>query len=248
MILRDLHIHTTYCDGKNTPEEMVVEAIEKGMDTIGFSGHSYSYFDESYCMSQANTELYIREINALKEKYKGKIEILCGIEQDVFSDNKIEDFDYVIGSVHYLKVGEKYFPIDESKDDFCRTVEEHFGGDFIAAAEQYFAQTELLAKKKIDIIGHFDLITKFNEADNLFDTNDARYIAAAKRAIDTLIPLGIPFEINTGAIFRGYRSEPYPAPLLIDYIKANGGKFVLSSDSHSKKSLCFEFDKWNKLL
>ena len=42
MILTDLHVHTNYCDGKNTPEEMVLAAIEKGMECIGFSVHSYT--------------------------------------------------------------------------------------------------------------------------------------------------------------------------------------------------------------
>ena len=37
----DLHIHTTYADGKDKPEEIVVEAINRGFDSIGFSEHSY---------------------------------------------------------------------------------------------------------------------------------------------------------------------------------------------------------------
>ena len=41
----NLHTHTCFCDGKNTPEEMVISAIEKGMDVLGFSGHSSSSFD-----------------------------------------------------------------------------------------------------------------------------------------------------------------------------------------------------------
>lgn len=32
---QNLHIHTTYVDGKDSPEEMVVEAIQKGFDIIG---------------------------------------------------------------------------------------------------------------------------------------------------------------------------------------------------------------------
>ncbi|MBO5371040.1 MAG: PHP domain-containing protein, partial [Clostridia bacterium] len=41
MILEDLHTHTTYCDGKDSPEDMVKTAIEKGLRVIGFSGHIY---------------------------------------------------------------------------------------------------------------------------------------------------------------------------------------------------------------
>ena len=71
--MRDLHTHTNFCDGKNTPEEMIVAAIQKGMDCIGFSAHSYTIFDQSYCMSQQNTERYKQEIGRLKKIYGDKI-------------------------------------------------------------------------------------------------------------------------------------------------------------------------------
>ena len=48
--LQNLHQHCTFCDGKDTPEEMIAYAIEKGFDSIGFSSHSYnpysSYFEK----------------------------------------------------------------------------------------------------------------------------------------------------------------------------------------------------------
>ena len=112
MILKDLHTHTTYCDGKNTPEEMVIAAIGKGLCKIGFSGHCYTFFDERYCMSIPNVIQYITEVNALKEKYKDRIRVLCGVEQDYFGGRPIADFDYVIGSCHYLHWGDdRYTPM-----------------------------------------------------------------------------------------------------------------------------------------
>ena len=86
MILTDLHVHTNYCDGKNTPEEMVLAAIEKGMECIGFSVHSYTEFDTSFCIKSEKVADYKAEINGLKEKYKDKIRILCGTEMDYFSE------------------------------------------------------------------------------------------------------------------------------------------------------------------
>ena len=40
MIFSDIHVHTTYCDGKNSAEETVLAALEKNFVSIGFSGHS----------------------------------------------------------------------------------------------------------------------------------------------------------------------------------------------------------------
>ncbi len=248
MILRDLHCHTCFCDGKNTPEEMVRSALSKGMAAIGISGHGYTAFDTRYCMSVKATEEYKTEIRRLKEKYAGQIEILLGIELDALSELDTSDFDYVIGSAHYVKCGDQYLPIDESPEDFELICRDHFGGDYYAFAEEYYRTVSTLAEKKIDIVGHIDLITKFNEGNRLFDMQEPRYLAAAKAAIDALLPLGIPFEINTGAISRGYRVAPYPDIALSGYIKQKGGSLILSSDSHSAENLCFGFDKFGYMV
>ena len=94
------HTHTTFCDGTASLEEMVLSAIDRGFKVIGFSGHSCTAYDGCYCMSLDGTRKYKDEIKRLRLKYAGKILILCGIEQDFGSDEPIDDYDYVIGSVH----------------------------------------------------------------------------------------------------------------------------------------------------
>ena len=246
MNLCDLHIHTIYCDGKDTPEEVVLEAIRKNMDCIGFSSHSYTDFDESYCMKKDKIQAYKDEISGLKEKYKDRIKILCGVEQDFYSSEPTDDYDYVIGSVHYLKAGDGYIPVDLSADDLINSVKKYYGGDFYRLTEDYFATVAKI--KNADIIGHFDLVTKFNENYRLFDETDARYVNAYKKALDTLLLQDAVFEINTGAIARGYRSKPYPSREILDYIKAGGGKVILSSDCHSKEMLMLGFSEYGKYL
>lgn len=248
MIKKDLHVHTTYCDGKSTAEESVLSAIDKGFDVLGFSGHSYTYFDESYCMSRKGTRLYKEEISSLKEKYSDKIKILLGVEQDYYSDEPTEDYDYVIGSVHYLKAADRYIPVDDSPEILINAVNEFFSGDWYKLTRLYFDTVgDVVNRTKCDIIGHFDLITKFNENDALFSTCNDLYRSQWKQACDKLMKYGVPFEINTGAISRGYRTSPYPSSEIIDYIKAGSGKLVLSSDSHSADNIGFEFEKY-KLL
>ena len=94
-----------------------------------------------------------------------------------------------------------------------------------------------------DIVGHFDLIRKFNRDGALFDEHHPRYTAARDRAIQALCSRGALFEINTGAISRGYRTVPYPNREMIDYIRQRGGSFLLSSDSHRADTLCYDFSR-----
>lgn len=249
MIREDFHVHTTYCDGKNTPEEMVLAAIEKGMTRLGFSGHAYQPFDEEPCMSVEGTAAYKREIAALKEKYRGQIEIFCGVEQEYFSPMPTDGYDYVIGSVHYVKVGDDYLCVDQAKEEFVDHVRRYFGGDFMAMAEEYFRlEADVVRKTHADIIGHFDIFTKFNEGGCLFDESDPRYVAAWKAAVDALIPYGKPFEINTGAVCRGHRSTPYPAVPILRYIREKGGSVILSGDTHRAEDLCAGFERWETRL
>ena len=248
MILRDLHTHTTFCDGKNTPEEMVLAAIEKGMDTLGFSMHSFVEFDLDVYSDPAALVEYKKEVERLKEKYKDQIKILCGIEQDIYKEPDSVSFDYIIGSVHYAKIGDEYIPLDLSKEGLLDAVNRGFGGDFYSFAEWYYdMEAKVVEVTGADIIGHLDLISKFNEDGTLFDEKHPRYVAAYTKAVKELVKYNKPFEINTGAISRGYRSSPYPCEGILRCIYENGGKVLLSSDSHRKDTLCFEFEKWADL-
>ncbi len=243
------HTHTTYCDGNNSPEEMVVAAIEKGFSELGFSGHSYTPFDTSYCMTPDSIAEYVKEIDRLKKVYAGKIIIKCGIEMDYFSETDTKAFDYVIGSVHYVLKNGVYYPVDFTKEEFIKAVNTGWDGDYCAFAEDYFELVGNLAEKvKADIIGHFDLITKFNENEALFSEDDPRYVAAAKNAADKLLSKNTLFEINTGAMQRGYRSKPYPSEWILNYILSNGGKVIVSSDCHDKSGLDFGFKQAEELI
>ena len=248
MIVEDLHTHTTYCDGNDTPEDMVKEAIKKGLLTIGFSGHVYLRHGEDYCMSRENTKKYFEEIHSLKEKYKDQITILCGIEDDLYSVEDTSMFDYVIGSVHDIRVNGGYVTIDNTPEIFEQGVKKHFDGDFYTACEKYFESLpECMRQKKPDIIGHFDLVSKFNEKCNFFDENHPRYIKAWQKALDELLTFGIPFEINTGAMSRQWRTGPYPAKPMLEYIAKHGGKIIFNGDTHAKENLCYKHEELEKL-
>ena len=159
----NFHTHTTFCDGRNTPEEIVLAALEKGFSAIGFSGHGYTEFDLRYCMK--NTASYIAEINTLKEKYKGQIQIYLGVEEDAFAAVDRNKFDYIIGSSHYCHIDNTYLPIDSNYDYFKKCLEA-FHYDIPLLAETYYSNfCTYIKTRKPDVIGHFDLITKFDELD-----------------------------------------------------------------------------------
>lgn len=236
----NFHTHTIYCDGKDTPEEMVQEAIGLGCPAIGFSGHSYTFFDESYCMSREGTKEYKSCVRSLQKKYAGRIQILLGVEQDFYSEEPTDDYDYVIGAVHYVRKGNAYLPVDESAEKQLEIVDRYYGGDFYEFARDYFANMAgLYEKTRCNIIAHFDLITKFNEKGVLFDAGNPRYREAAGAALEELMTQPVAFEINTGAMSRGYRSEPYPESWIIGRLLDSRKTIMRNSDAHSRENLLY---------
>lgn len=249
MILSDLHVHTTFCDGKSSVEETLKKAVSMGMKSVGFSSHSYTPCDTSFCMTPETTKKYISEVNAAKERYRDTIEIYLGTERDRYFEDDNTDYDYIIGSVHYIKAGGVCFPVDESEKAMVKNVREFFGGDYLKYTKAYYrAAAQAAGELKADIIGHFDLVTKFNQNYKYFDESCAQYRNAALEAVKAASESCSLFEMNTGAVSRGFKSAPYPSTFILKYIKSVGGRIILSSDSHRADTLCFGFDSCCDIL
>ena len=241
----NLHTHTTFCDGKNTPEEMVQAAISLGMCSIGFSGHAELPFDDcdSWCMVGERLSNYRKEILSLKEKYVDSIEIALGIEQDYFSPVRTEPYDYVIGSVHYVKPQGIPVAVDVNPDDFLNDINKYYGGNALSLAKDYFdLVAEVVSVTNCDIVGHFDLLTKFNEQYGYLDENDSQYQSLALEALDAVLESDPLIEINTGAMARGRRSIPYPPRFLCQRIAEKKGRMLFNSDAHTASKLLYGFE------
>ena len=235
---QNLHTHTVYCDGKDTPEEMILRAMELGFDTIGFSIHSVNVFSPDRENRLKKAEQYRAALDELKEKYQGRIRVLKGIEYEMLCGFPMEGYEYAIGSSHYLKLGEEYAGVDKPLEDVERTVREHFGGNGLKYAACYYENLSRLAEYgKFDIVGHFDLVSKYCERMPLFNTEAPEYRRAALDCLHELAKHFSVFEVNTGAIARGYRTSPYPAQFILKEMKRLGCGVILSSDCHDRTKL-----------
>ena len=247
---QNLHVHTNYADGKDTPEEIIIAAIQKGFTSIGFSEHSYMPFSSyPYQMTVPQTEDYKKEIAALKDKYKGMIDIFCGMEFESFSEQPTDGFDYLIGSVHYIDINGTPLGFDRGLEETLDYINDNFGGDGLAFAKKYYETVACLPERRsFDIIGHFDLLTKNNEKGGFINTSSKQYLDMGMEAIHALkdkIPF---FEVNTGAISRGYRSAPYPQMDFIKEFYNLGFGAVITSDCHNKHFLDCFYDESRELL
>lgn len=236
----NLHNHTVFSDGKHTMEENIQSALEKNMLSLGFSDHSYTPCDTSYCMKEEDYGKYLEQIRALQVKYADRLPIYAGLELDYYSETDTSVYDYVIASIHYIISNGICYPIDHSPQQQLDCINEAFGGDVIAMAAHYFDMLcEHVERTKPTFVGHFDVITKFS----LMPEDDERYREIARNALKRIVATCPYVEMNTGAISRGWRKLPYPGAYLLDTLRECGGHILLNSDSHHKDNLTCFFDE-----
>lgn len=251
LLKANYHTHTTFCDGKNTPEEMVLAAIEKGFSILGFSAHSmYPHVD--WQMPREKHEDYFKTVRALKEKYADKIKIYCGIEadyiQNISSDFKwqFERFspDYLIGSVHYLLGNNAFFTVDDKTENVRQGLQRVYKGDGKKAVCEYFStQREMLATQKFLILGHADVIRIRNGELNFFSESESWYKKELKATAKAAARAGVIVEINTGGLARGCIDDVYPSAEFLDLLHQEGVPVTFSSDAHTADKLDAEFDR-----
>ena len=237
-LLSNFHTHTVFCDGKDTPEDMVKQALALGFKGLGFSGH----MDPDIHM---DIRKYFTEIHRLQNKYRDRIEILCGVELDILYDPaSARGADYLIGSTHFLDVpSEVPMSVDSSEEHMSKLCREYFGGDYYRLSRAYYdLEAQVYDRLHCSFVGHFDLVTRFNDSMHFLDEADPRYWKPALEAMEYLVSEGVPFEINCGAVNRNRKKEFYPNHFLLKKLREMGGEILINSDAHQKELLNSAFD------
>lgn len=249
------HTHTVWCDGKNTPEEMILSALDKGFDILGFSAHSTYPVDNECTVPPARLPAYFAEVRALSKKYADRLTVLCGVEADYIPGVTDPDRpryaafapDYLIGSVHYVTAPDgAHVPVDHTPDLLAEGIATHFGGSVRSFISAYFAQQrDMIRRFDFDLVGHPDLCRKFNVKYPYFDETADWYRDELIRTADVIAASGKPVEVNTGAISRGWLNDAYPSADFRTLLRTRGVPFVLSADAHAADTLDCAFDRFS---
>ena len=240
---QNLHCHTTYDDGADSPEMMVFAAMKAGLSGLGISLHCPLEGEEDWTCAPDGELRFIDEMHRLRDLLAGHLDIWCGLEYDMDAQRRsVPPYDYIIGSCHLLSG----IPLDNDPDTASHLIAYH-GGE-VKTAQLYYERMALMAgMPEISIVGHFDLPTKFDERVGLYNTTAPAYRDAAFAAMETLNAAGKIFEINSGAISRGWRSTPYPSEELLRHLSALGGRVCISSDAHAAQHIACAFDQCEAL-
>ncbi len=234
----DYHTHTKLCNhAKGEPRDYVLSAISKNLSEIGLSDHMPlpGDFDPEHRMKIEEFEIYRNWYEKVIEEFGDKIKIRFGVEAD-FIESEIDfirnfikrgDFDYVIGSIHF---------IDGWNIASHRQSWKWEGQDVNAVYEAYYqTMKKLVSSRLFDVIGHFDMIKKFGYRANDDFEDLIREIFVLIKRNDLCI------EINTSGL-RHKVAEIYPSLKILELVKEYGIPITLGSDAHDPYDVGRDFD------
>lgn len=234
----DYHLHTKFCkhaDGEI--HEYVRRAIAVGLDEIGFSDHTPmpEWYDPDFRMELHQLGEYIEMVRNVQKGYP-QIKIKLGLEADFFPGTESfvkkiirkYDFDYIIGSIHYI--GQWGF-------DNKANIEEYKRRDIYEVYTQYFELVKKLARSGLfDILGHPDVIKKFG----FYPDQD--YSKLIKEALLEVKKANMVIEVNTSGL-RKPCGEIYPSRMFLTIAKRMGIPITFGSDAHKPADTGRDFDK-----
>ncbi len=247
-MLVDFHNHTELCNhASGKMEDYVKAAISKGIGIFGFADHSPWMPQDKIklALSYDEVPLYISRVRILQEKYNTRknaaFVIRLGMEMDYVPGRLEEpgrflreyDFDYVIGSVHYI--GSWGFDQDSQINGFkTKSVRKIY--------ESYFNLVkEMIQTGLFDMVGHLDLVKKFgyfpSEGWDDIQEDIARILSES----------GMVVELNTSGMDKPAH-EFFPGPSFLKQLKKFKVPVTLSSDSHNPLEVGRYFDKAVALL
>lgn len=205
-ILADYHTHTKYSHGKGTIEENVLEAISKGIKTIGISDHGYKHL--AYGIKLNDIYKMKEEIDKLNEKYSN-IEILLGMECNILDSYGNIDINYkIIENCDYIMAGYHFASTPTS----LKSTLNHCNNYMIKnkKAKDYNTKAIINAMKNNDIF----IITHPGDKGDVY----IEEIAKVAKNTDTRL------EINSSHGFLNSNQ--------LVKIKSIGNKFIIGSDAH----------------
>jgi histidinol-phosphatase (PHP family) len=236
MAKMNFHMHTTGSDGKLTPEETIIRAIELGLKFICLTDHYKNSPNSDPWGENFQSENYLTDILKLKEKYKDKIDISFGTEFNwnsrdaswIKKEIKKRKYDFLIGSVHGIVINKKYYSITATEKTWSELLKNFKTIENVT--KEYYKEIRTLAKSGLfDTVGHLDILKIYT--DYSFQNKDW-YKREVLDTLNVIKKSGMCIEINTSGWKRAKCKEQYPAIWILKEIKKLNIPITIGSDSH----------------
>jgi histidinol-phosphatase (PHP family) len=263
-VFSDYHTHTVYSNhGHGHPRELAAFAVERGLRALGFSEHfplpnGVTEPSGSANMRWEQIESYVREVREAQAEFGHKIKIMLGYEVDYLPEHdgamreNLAKYsaDYHVGSIHIVgkfRSDHENWLIDYTPEIFAEGFNEQ--PDPQGVYTYYYALVrDYAVRHDHAIVGHLDLIKKYNVGGRFFDMDSEHYLSQVEATLDVLKERGKIVEINTAGLFKEI-GELYPSDKILQMLLQRRLPICLSSDAHRPEHVAREFSSsWEKLI
>ena len=237
------HTHTTGSDGKMKPDELVKLAIKKKFDLLGITDHYHFPRGFRDWGNEYYSDEHYAELKRLKKKYGWKIKILVNVEFDWLKDYKVwikseatkREYDLRFISVHFLKIGKEYYPLDYTDETFKGMVKDSGGIKKIVGA--YYRELRTAIKTNcFDVVAHFDLIKIWNKDKKYFSGGEKWYKKEVTKTLKLIKKKNMKMDLNSSGL-RKPCGEQYPSSEILAEAKKFGIGFLEGTDAHKPDEL-----------
>lgn len=242
MITADFHTHSSFSSDSDEPLQLMAQAaIDKGLKTLCVTEHmDFDYPGGEFLL---DTDSYRAELLRVKELFKGRLEILFGVElglMDYLAPKLYEyadryDFDFIIGSSHLVDGKDPYYP------DYFNEHSDHVG--ILRYFESILANIK--AFDNYDVYGHLDYIVRYSHS-KVYAPKDYRELL--DEILHELIQRGKGIELNTAGLAYGL-GWAHPHPEVLKRYRELGGEIItVGSDAHDRSRVAYDFEKASDIL
>jgi histidinol-phosphatase (PHP family) len=273
MIIADYHVHSDFSsDGKATMEQMIEQALRLGLKTLCFTDHmDYDYplvSDYSFVFEIGE---YRQRLEELKVKYRGRIELLTGVELGLQPhikdrmDSLVKNcpFDFVIGSSHVVDHIDPYYPEYWQGASEAEGIQRYFQSIIdncnVFDGFQVYGHLDYIVRYTPSMLAYKQLLRSDSSQPDHSSREDAyrnvcslytyqKYADILDEVLKTILAMGKGIEVNTSGLKYGLEF-PHPRTEILKRYKELGGELItIGSDAHMPEHLCYDFSKAEELL
>jgi histidinol-phosphatase (PHP family) len=239
-------------------QEVVEAAIDAGLSDVGISSHAPLPFATDWNMPVASLTNYVREVRNLRHQYEDRISVWLGAEIDYIPGDEVREFqrkeilpagfDYFVGSVHFLGAGYPPRSFDGTRKVFEQILDEDYQGDIRVMVQDYYSRLPgLLEMPLVKIVGHLDVIKRWNSDRPFFTETEPWYRECVESALQAIAGSGVVVELNTAGWRKGL-PDPYPSPWILEGCRDLNIPLTVSADTHTPRDVAWGYDRAEKLL